>query len=127
MLTESVDTALRAQFPGTPIDGLSIGDPNDRSTWKIRFGAGATAQQIANANAYLAALDPTSQAFIDTDITRLSQATSRQKDILASIAWAIRLKDPAAWAALTNVQRRNAVLAEADNWRDIRVFIEKNL
>lgn len=63
----------------------------------------------------------------DVAVTERSRVLSRHKDILATVAWSIRYKDPAAWAAMTPLMKRNAVLAEADNWRDIRVFIEKSL
>jgi hypothetical protein len=63
----------------------------------------------------------------DTSITASAFVTSRQKDILATVAWALRLKDLAAWTALTTAQKKTAVLAAADDWRDIRVFIEKNI
>lgn len=73
----------------------------------------ATAQELADA--------------AEADLTERSQRTSRQKDILATVAFIIRHKDPAAWDAMTGAQKRNAVQAGADQWRDIRIFIEKNL
>lgn len=66
-------------------------------------------------------------AAADSATTQRAHATSQQKDILAMIAFVVRSKDPAAWAALTLAQKRAATLANADIWRDIRVFIEKNL
>jgi len=112
---------------GTPIVGVAIGTPDDRATWRIDYQPSATAQQQADAAAFMATFDPTAPAVIDADTTALSSVTSRHKDVLATVAWAIQFKDPAAWAAKTPAQKRTQVLAEADNWRDIRVFIEKNL
>jgi hypothetical protein len=37
-----------------PIDGVSIGDPLDRATWRIDFSANATPQQIAAAQTFIA-------------------------------------------------------------------------
>ena len=54
-----------------------------------------------------------------------SGVSSRDPQRLASIAWALRLKDPQAWGALSLDQKKAAVLAEADRWRDMRVWIEK--
>lgn len=41
-----------------PIDGVSVGRAEDRSTWRIDFATGATAEQRASAQAVLAAFDP---------------------------------------------------------------------
>jgi hypothetical protein len=39
-----------------PIDGVSVGDPLDRSTWRIDFDPAATPQQIAAAQALILTL-----------------------------------------------------------------------
>ena len=39
-----------------PIVGLAIGDPADRSTWRIDFSPSATSTQISDANALIASL-----------------------------------------------------------------------
>ena len=39
-----------------PIDGVSIGDPWDKSTWRIDFSASATPTQISDANALVVSL-----------------------------------------------------------------------
>jgi hypothetical protein len=59
--------------------------------------------------------------------TEAAQVTSRQRDILATIAWGIRGRNVAAWNALTLAQKKSTVLAEADTWRDLRVWIDQNL
>lgn len=73
----------------------------------------ATAQEIAAAD--------------DAALTERSEATSRQKDILATCALIVRARNITGWNGMTLAQKKTATLAEADVWRDIRVFIEKNL
>lgn len=51
----SLDAALRAVCP---IDGISIGTWDDRATWRINHDASATSDQVAAAQAALAAYDP---------------------------------------------------------------------
>lgn len=41
-----------------PIVGISIGEPDDRETWRIDFAPGATKQQKAAAKAVLDGFDP---------------------------------------------------------------------
>lgn len=64
-LAAVVDRAIRAT--GVSIDGVSIGDPGDRATWRILFAAGATGAQRATASALLAtvAVDAAAQAAAD--------------------------------------------------------------
>lgn len=66
------------------------------------------------------------QAAITAAVVARAQTTSRQKDMLATIAWGLRARNVATWNSLTRAQKRAAVLAEADTWRDVRVFIETN-
>lgn len=49
-----LDLVIRAKCP---IDGVSIGDQNDKSTWRIDFQPTATAQQRADAQAVVDAFD----------------------------------------------------------------------
>ena len=74
-ITPIVDRALKAA--GIPIDGVSLGDPENRTTWTVQFQAAATAQQrtqaqtILNTVAVDAAAQATqdqldAQAFVDT-------------------------------------------------------------
>lgn len=53
-------------------------------------------------------------------------ATSRQKDILATIALIVRAQGIAAWNGMTPAQKVTATLAQADLWTTIRDFIEAN-
>lgn len=73
----------------------------------------ATAQEIADAK----------DAALQTEAT----VSSREKDVLATVAFVVRASNVSAWNAMTVAQKKTATLAQADNWRDIRVWIEKNL
>lgn len=53
--------------------------------------------------------------------------TSRQKDVLATCAEIVRARGIAAWNAMTLQQKKDATLAEADVWVNIRNFIEDNI
>ncbi|HTE59620.1 MAG TPA: hypothetical protein VK631_04670 [Solirubrobacteraceae bacterium] len=52
--------------------------------------------------------------------------TSRQKDVLATMAMIVRARGIPAWNALTTPQKVAAALAEADVWVTIRDFVEGN-
>ena len=47
-----------------PIVGVSIGDPNDKATWKVQFAPGATKADQDTAAAIVAAFDPTAPATV---------------------------------------------------------------
>jgi hypothetical protein len=66
-------------------------------------------------------------AELTTMRTAAFTATSRQKDVLATCALIVRGRDIPAWNAMTLLQKKNATLAEADVWTNIRDFIETNL
>jgi hypothetical protein len=55
MFAITLDAAVRAVCP---ISGVSIGNPNDKTTWRIDFAAGATDQQKAAALAAVQAFNP---------------------------------------------------------------------
>jgi hypothetical protein len=75
---------------------------------------------VAKSAAELAAYDATL-------LSTRSQATSRQKDILAMCACAVRGRNVAAWTAMTVPQKIAAVLAEADVFKNMRDFVETNV
>jgi hypothetical protein len=50
--------------------------------------------------------------------------TSRDKDILTTMAMIVRAKNLAAWNAMTVQQKKDATFAEADVWVNIRDFVE---
>ncbi len=53
-----------------PIDGVSIGDPQNKSTWRVDYSQGATPQQIAAAQAVVAAFDPSAPTSADVNAER---------------------------------------------------------
>lgn len=73
-LAERLDLALRSV--GVPIDGVSIGDLNDRSTWRVDFRPEATPAQRAQAVAIVAAFaPPTAAQILDEDAQRETDMT----------------------------------------------------
>lgn len=54
-------------------------------------------------------------------------ATSRRKDNLADAAARVRSRNITVWDNMTIQQKKDATLAEADVWVNIRAFIEDNL
>jgi hypothetical protein len=61
-VAELVDRALKAQK--IPIDGVSIGDPADRTTWTVQYRPDATDEQRKAGDALLATLDPQDAATV---------------------------------------------------------------
>jgi hypothetical protein len=120
-LAALVDSAVRAA--SIPIDGVSIGDPANRATWAVQFLPAATPAQRTQAQTIL------NTVAVDTAAQNASQfaLTSRQKDILATIALIKRAQGIAAWNAMTVQQKKDAAFAEADLWVTIRDFIETNM
>jgi len=94
--------------------------PPLNGTIKLKKDGAWTAQQIAAAQI---AIDTVTE----TTPTLRFQRTSREKDMLATCALVVRSRDIAAWNAMTALQKKNAVQAEADVWVNIREFIEANL
>jgi len=54
-IAAALDKAVKAVCP---IDGVSIGAPGDKATWRIDFKEAATTAERAAAQAVLAAFDP---------------------------------------------------------------------
>lgn len=121
LVAQLVDQAVRAA--GIPIEGVSIGDPANRGTWRVEFTAAATPAQRTQAATILTtvAIDAAAQQ------QQLYLLSSRQKDVLATLAMIVRARGIPAWNALTVQQKKDATLAEADVWITIRDFIETNL
>jgi hypothetical protein len=124
-LATALDAALRDA--GIPIDGVSIGVLSDRSTWLVHFVPSATGPQRTLAAQIVSTFDPADPAVIAAQQSSDATATSRQKDILTTCALVVRRSNVAAWNAMTIPQKKAAALAEADNWRDLRVWIENNI
>jgi hypothetical protein len=63
----------------------------------------------------------------ETTATIRYTRTSREKDILTTLAMIVRAKNLSAWNAMTVQQKKDATFAEADVWVTIRDFVENNL
>ncbi len=74
-----------------------------------------------------AATAPEIAAFDTAERATRFAATSRQKDVLATCALIVRARGIAAWNGMSVQQKRDAALAEADVWSNVRDFIEQNL
>lgn len=112
-----LDRALRAA--GHAITGVSIGTEADKQTWKVQPASLQSACQPV-----IDAFDPTDAV---ADLSTKAQLTSRQKDLLTTCALIVRTRGIATWNAMTTQQKVTAALAEADVWRDIRIWAETNL
>lgn len=62
MRADLLDLSLRNA--GIPIIGVSIGQPDDRTTWRVDFAAEATPEHRAAADALIATFD-VGQAFLE--------------------------------------------------------------
>lgn len=117
-----IDQALKTA--GIPIDGVSLdpANPTNRAAWRVDFQASATPAQRTQAATILTTV------VVDAAAEKAFQfnATSRQKDVLATCALIVRARGIPAWNALTIQQKKDATLAEADVWTTIRDFIETN-
>lgn len=124
MVADRLDRALRAA--GIPITGVSVGLDADRTTWRIAYLPSATAQQLLDGEALRVTFDPLAQSSTDAETADRAQAAAGQKDLLATIALMLSLTD-ATWGTKTIPQRVTAVNAQANTWRALRAFVEKNL
>lgn len=105
------------QNGGVAITDVDIVDATNRATWKVRP----------------ASLQSAAQPFIDgfviatgaaLELSTIAQATSRQKDLLATLAVIVRVSNVTAWNGMTNQQRVDATLVEADRWKTFREWID---
>lgn len=77
-----LDQTLRAQ--SIPIVGVSIGDPSDRTTWRIGYDVSATPVQKQAGEALKASFDPTAPS-----VQTAATATDAQAAVNATIAKAL--------------------------------------
>ena len=112
-----LDRAIKAA--GVPIHGVS---PVVGGGWCV-----SPASLQAAAQPIIDAFNPNDPTVIAAELAAKAQLTSRQKDILTTCALIVRARGIAAWNAMTTPQKVTAALAEADIWRDIRVWAETNL
>jgi hypothetical protein len=90
------------------------------ATYVIKKATAWTAPQIAAAQNVI-------DTAPETTPTMRYTRTSREKDILTTLAMIVRAKNLAAWNAMTVQQKKDATFAEADVWVNIRDFVETNL
>ena len=115
-----LDRALKDA--GVLIDGVSIRNPLDKTTWTVQPSSLQTQSQ-----AIIDTFDVNDPAHAAAELATHSLIASRRKDMLATLAVVVRGRNIAMWNAMTVNQKVAATLAEADTWEDIRNFIEKNL
>ena len=102
-------------------------DPDIRVWW-----ANESRYRLTKATAWTAPQVAAAQTAIDTapELTPTLRytRTSREKDVLATVALVVRRAvGIATWNGWTAQQKRDAVLAEADVWVNIREFLEANV
>lgn len=119
-LSTDVDDVLRSA--GIPILGVSC-PSDDKATWRVDFAPGATQAQKDQATSLIAAFSPLTPTQL---LDKSAGMTSRQKDILATVALIVRQSNVSAWNAMTLAQKKTAVLAAADDWKSLRIFVENN-
>lgn len=100
-----LDRALRDA--GIPIDGVSIGAPADRATWRAIYAPAATPAQIAQGNALILSIDPQDA----TTISNLKQdlaASATNMDLILSLGQATYelAQAPASFPTLLSFRQR---------------------
>lgn len=105
-ITAVLDRAIRDL--GIPIDGVSVGDPNDRSTWKAFYQASATDAQKTQGDALLLTIDPQSPTIL-AEIKQDLAVSDATKDLIVSVAQALWEAIPV--PTLTLAQLRARVIA----------------
>lgn len=99
---------LHAQInQSAPIDGVSIGDENDVSTWRIDFKDGVTAEQRA------AALQVIAQFDMQAVRGRIQRAGGRRRAAKAEAALAVQFKDLTPQGAVDYIETNVTNLATA--------------
>lgn len=122
-MTNTAIRVLKAvQAAGVPVISVTIGDDAIRATWKVQ-----PVNLQSAAQATIDAFDPEAPTVVDAEVSAAALLSSRQKDILSTCAVIVRSRDLAAWTAMNLTQKKAATFAEADVWRAMREFAEKNL
>lgn len=102
-LSYVLDRALRDA--GIPIDGVSIGDPLNRTTWRAIYTATATPAQRAQGDALLQTVDPQDPAII-ANIKQDLAALLTGKDELFALGQALWEAIPAPTTTLAQTRNR---------------------
>jgi hypothetical protein len=97
---------------GIPIDGVSIGDVNDRSTWRAFYQPAATAQQRAQGDQILATVDP-QDATVLTELKADYASSLTNQDVLIALAQALWEAIPAPVTTLVQTRARFLALLKA--------------
>jgi len=105
-----VDRALRDA--GIPIDGVSIGSPNDRATWRADYTTAATSAQRTQGDQIVATIDPQDAATI-ANIKNDLAAGLTNRDELIALAQALFEAIPAPTVTLPQLKARFLVLLKA--------------
>lgn len=113
-----LDRVLRAA--GLAIDGVSIGNPADKTTWRVTpSGLQAAAQP------YIDAFNPADPAHALADADAQAAVLHQHQDRVADCALLLEKTDPG-WATYTNAQKRSAVVACAKRWEQQRNWVTRN-
>ncbi len=88
---------------------------------------GRTQKYAGDPTVFAAKTAPEIATFDTARQTARAALTSRERDLLTTCLCAVRGRNIPAWNAMTLAAKKTAVLAEADLWRDMRVWIEVNL
>lgn len=107
---------------GHAVTDVAIGDVTNRATYRVTPPSLQAACQ-----ALINAFDPDDPALLAAELTAQAQLTSRDKDILTTCALIVRARGITAWGNLSTPAKVAAAQAEADVWRDMRVWAETNL
>lgn len=116
MIASYLDRILKQA--GLQIDGVSIGDPHDKSTWRVHPRA---LQGVAQP--YIDAFDPANPIHATTALQEQSFASSRDKNRLAMFAVIVRGRNVTVWDESTPQERMILTLKEASIWKNMREMI----
>jgi len=90
---------------GIRVDGVSVGDPEDRSTWRAFYQPSTTVLQRAQGDALLLSLDPQDVATLTNIKTDLS-VTRVDDDLMKSVIQALFEAIPAPTVTLPQLRAR---------------------
>lgn len=69
-----------------PIDGISIGDPNDKKTWRIDFKDNVTLAEKTAAFSVVQTFDMSPLSIVEKDLDDLNTALSTEGSIVRALA-----------------------------------------
>lgn len=105
LAVQVLDRALRDA--GVPIDGVSVGNTADRSTWKAFYTAAATPAQRAQGDNLLLTFDPQDAATIASVKADIATGLT-DADVMKAVARGLWEAIPA--PTVTLVQLRNRII-----------------